>query len=118
MTVSGLLTMRPFAKQRPRSTARGITYMARDYVAAKECCVWQLATLPMTPFTGPVKLTLVLTYTGRSPGDVDNLAGGFMDAANGLLWKDDRQIAWLDARRVKGGKGQAETIQFTVEELG
>ena len=40
------------------------------------------------PLEGPIRLDLVLKGEGRA--DADNIIGALMDAANGLLWTDDR----------------------------
>jgi Holliday junction resolvase RusA-like endonuclease len=40
------------------------------------------------PLEGPIYLELVLKGEGRA--DADNIIGALMDAANGLLWTDDR----------------------------
>ena len=37
-------------------------------------------------------------------GDADNLAGSVLDALNGLVWKDDKQVTHLVARVVRGRK--------------
>lgn len=35
--------------------------------------------------------------TDMAAGDIDNLCGGIMDAANGVLWKDDRSVWNLES---------------------
>jgi Holliday junction resolvase RusA-like endonuclease len=54
---------------------------------------------------GPVSLKLIVKGEGR--GDTDNIAGAFMDAAQGILWIDDRvsvipklSIEWQRAAKV------------------
>ena len=49
------------------------------------------------PHTQPVCLTLHLQLKPRGghPSDADNLAGGFMDAANGVLYTDDKLVIEL-----------------------
>lgn len=40
------------------------------------------------PLEGPVSLAMYVKGEGR--GDLDNIAGAFMDAAQGILFVDDR----------------------------
>jgi len=40
------------------------------------------------PLEGPLRLELRIKGEGRA--DADNIIGALMDAANGLLWADDR----------------------------
>jgi Holliday junction resolvase RusA-like endonuclease len=40
------------------------------------------------PLEGPIELKILVKGEGR--GDTDNIAGAFMDTAQGILWLDDR----------------------------
>lgn len=42
-------------------------------------------------------------------GDLDNLAKAILDAANGVLWDDDRQVDGLFARRFPSDKANPRT---------
>jgi Holliday junction resolvase RusA-like endonuclease len=60
---------------------------------------------PFGPLEGPVSLQILVKGEGR--GDTDNIAGAFMDAAQGILWLDDRvsvipqlSIEWQKAAKV------------------
>ena len=65
------------------------------------------------PYPGdtPLALTLHFTYRTHRTADIDNLAGGFMDAANGILWDDDKQVAHLTVTRTVTG---TDSISFTL----
>lgn len=46
--------------------------------------------------------------------DLDNYVKAFFDSANGVIWKDDNQIAKLSAEKIYG---ESPGIEFTVEEV-
>lgn len=62
------------------------------------------------PLTGPMALYLRVYGEGR--GDTDNIAGAIMDAANGILWTDDRVsiISTLVVEWVKASKADSRWI--------
>lgn len=49
--------------------------------------------------------------------DPDNVAKAYLDAANGILWGDDSQIARLVVERWTGAQGEAPFAVVTVREL-
>jgi len=83
------------SKPRPRVTQSGHVYMPGPYMAWKANVGGIVArVLPELPFIGQARIELTLRiWAGR--GDADNLAGGIMDALNGIAWTDDRQIRRL-----------------------
>lgn len=50
----------------------------------------------------------------KANADVDNLAKAVLDAGNGVLWHDDRQVAVLLAAKVIGAQGEAPAVQIKV----
>lgn len=104
--ISVLLTidMPLFSKARPRVTSKG-TFMPQEYQKKRQQMQWQIKRqYKGEPFEGPLKLDVSLFGEGR--GDVDNIVGALMDAANGLLWVDDRvsvisemHVTWKKAPR-------------------
>jgi hypothetical protein len=48
-----------------------------------------------------IQVWVVYAHVGEMEGDLDNLAKPILDALNGPLWTDDRQIAHLTLRRVR-----------------
>jgi crossover junction endodeoxyribonuclease RusA len=54
------------------------------------------------PLRCPVRLTLYFFMHGRTSADVDNLAKTVLDALNGVLYEDDRQVERLVVNRVQG----------------
>jgi Holliday junction resolvase RusA-like endonuclease len=43
----------------------------------------------------PFRVSLWFTFDDRRRRDVDNLAGGILDALNGVLWADDYMVQTL-----------------------
>ncbi len=69
------------------------------------------------PLTAPLALTLHF-YKNAEPtsktryGDIDNLEKAVLDACNGILWLDDRQIVEMHSYKHKGtGKIILEVIE-------
>lgn len=70
----------------------------RDGLASEvEALMGGLLALPIYPAGEPLEVELL---AGGKRGDVDNLAGGILDALNGVLWADDKQIRRLTVDRV------------------
>lgn len=46
--------------------------------------------------------------TSQRYGDIDNLVKGVLDALNGLMWKDDRQVVGIYARKFNTGINEIE----------
>lgn len=77
-----------FSKARPRVTRNG-TFMPVAYKQKQAEMVRQLREQwDGPPLEGPLRLELRIRGEGRA--DADNIIGALMDAANGLLWTDDR----------------------------
>lgn len=86
-------------KPRPRTTQTGHIYMPADYMTWKRQIAGRIAlALSACPVWRQDRLSLELWFwTGK--GDVDNLAGGVMDALNGIAWFDDEQVIDLVVRK-------------------
>jgi Holliday junction resolvase RusA-like endonuclease len=50
--------------------------------------------------SGPWSLSLEFHIRSAGVGDVDNLAGAILDALEGLLWANDRDVVDLNVRKV------------------
>ena len=85
-----LVIRRPlFSKARPRLTRTGHAFMPPAYKLAQAEMRKQISQQwSKGPLEGPISLSLIVSGEGR--GDTDNIAGAFMDAAQGILWLDDR----------------------------
>jgi Holliday junction resolvase RusA-like endonuclease len=103
-------------KARPRS-GQGRVYMDPAYMAWKDEFAIRAKAAGAVLLDYPVRFEVALSRTetvvtvsdlelgynkrsGLLTGDVDNYAGGVMDALNGVAWHDDRQVwemeAWLE----------------------
>ena len=53
-------------------------------------------------------------FVTESKGDLDNLLKAVLDAGNGILWKDDRQIVEANAFKRKPTEGEPEFVELQV----
>ena len=62
------------------------------------------------PLEGPLRLELRIKGEGRA--DADNIIGALMDAANGLLWVDDRVsiIPEIEVQWEKAPKAESQWL--------
>ena len=90
------LNLRCQTKQRPRVTRRG-TFMPKAYVSWKQRFRDELLAAYGRPEVLESELVVAITasFKHKARGDVDNYAGAVLDACNGLLYKDDRQVKRL-----------------------
>ena len=101
-----------FSKARPRLTRSGHAYMPKEYRAAQEEMKRQLKEQwqdrPL--LSGP--LSLRMTVKGEGRGDLDNIAGAFMDSGHNILWDEDRVsvISKLSISWTKAPKKDSEWI--------
>lgn len=107
-----LVIKRPlFSKARPRLTRTGHAFMPPAYKLAQAEMRKQLKQQwTRGPLEGPIHLALVVKGEGR--GDTDNIAGALMDAAQGILWLDDRVtvIPKLSIEWTKATKAESEWV--------
>lgn len=117
------LQLEPVAKQRARVGRYG-AYTPRK-TAGFESTVANLARAGMTgkaPLMG--KLSLVARFYCQPPkklthpypckADLDNFIKAFTDACNGILWRDDVQVARIHAEKLYGTPPR---IEFELEEF-
>ena len=82
-------------KKRPRVTSRG-TFMPAGYQDWKQETAFQMRQqYRHEPMQGHVAVAIDIVAKRKPRGDIDNLAGAILDAGNGVLWTDDRQIVAL-----------------------
>lgn len=86
-----------------------------------------------SPLEGPIVVVVesifalpVSGYRKRDPRkrewnqgqkDVDNLAKAALDAANGVLWKDDREVAILVSFKVTAAQDELPGVRVTATEI-
>jgi Holliday junction resolvase RusA-like endonuclease len=70
-------------------------------------------------FTCPLSKHRKRDPIGRQPHtgnkDADNIGKACADAANGILWADDRQVARLVVEKIVGAQGEAPRVEMTVQ---
>lgn len=115
------LHVAPRGKQRPRF-GRGRTFTPPETVAAEAEIRWLLRKLAPPRLLGAVAVT-IRAYLKRPKSapksrvhpvvgqDVDNVGKLVLDAANGILWDDDRQVCRL---QISKHYGDPERIELEV----
>ena len=108
MTITIKLSGRPVPKRGPRFVRRGDkTTILDPQLEAKELARRRVHQQfgGRDPLEGPLFLSVVfyfrypasskLYHTARP--DLDNLLGWVRDCGNGIVWKDDKQIVYIEA---------------------
>jgi Holliday junction resolvase RusA-like endonuclease len=141
VTVTVVIPGPPFSQPRPRARARG--RFAQVY-EPKEAKLWKgvaqvhmqqalrEAGLGAPAYTGPVEIEIVAVFPcpvgdhrkrepiGRRPyvgsKDWDNVGKAVCDAANSLLYVDDRLIARAHVECWVAAQGEAPYVRFVVRE--
>lgn len=92
---------RPVPAARPMVTKKGVFYPKRyqDWLKAAKVYARQ-AWLGKEPLTGPVVVDIEL-YGSRRNADLDNLVKGVLDALQGTVVSDDKQVEALQVWRAK-----------------
>jgi len=107
---------KPHAKQRPR-VANGHAYTpkaTRDAEARILAAVQAELATSFEKFDGPIAVEIGLSndhfylsvtecddYKERKlRGDIDNYAKTILDSLNGVVWEDDKQIGYLEMRKL------------------
>ena len=110
------IKLEPVPLGRPRVTARGTFLPKRSQQFREDFQILLRASFHEQPLTAPLSVTLhfykPLKTTAPNFGDIDNLVKAVLDACNGILWLDDRQIVELHSYKHKGtGKIILEVIE-------
>lgn len=106
-----VIKMPLYSKARPRLTRAGHAFMPHAYKMAQAEMREQIRQQwNVGPMEGPLSLELLVKGEGR--GDLDNIAGAFMDAAQGIVWLDDRVsvISHLSIKWSKATKAESEWV--------
>jgi Holliday junction resolvase RusA-like endonuclease len=90
----------PVPKARPRLGRNGNTFTPeatkRGEAHVQECCF--VANPKLRPVEGNIKLVAVFYCGALGRSDLDNLLKLQLDALNGVVWLDDRQVTEIQAR--------------------
>lgn len=93
-----------YSKARPRVTSRGV-FMPVEYRKKQKEMLRQIKEqFPESPLEGPLRVEIEIRGEGRADGD--NIIGALFDAANRVLWVDDRvtiipelEVKWSKASK-------------------
>lgn len=91
-----VIPLAPKPKARPRFS-RGRAYMASDYTQWKDKFRKYVETEWGVPALECHCVLNIVFYSSSLRPDIDNACGSILDALNGLVWKDDRQVKQLSA---------------------
>lgn len=128
----------PSAQMRHKTFKRGTFTGAYDPSAdiKKDFLMTVQNNAPKKPITRPIMLTVEFYFgrpknhykTGKfsamlrddapewhtSQKDIDNLQKLIFDALNGIFWKDDKQICWVEAQKKYSERPRTEIIITTL----
>ena len=98
-----------------RMTRRGkfVKDDAREYLASKMALALQFRAqmADRALLGGPLSVTILLRITeGMHRKDLDNQIKAVLDAANGIIWRDDRWIDEIFARRILTTTDEVELL--------
>ena len=118
------INLMPRPKGRPRVTKKGFTYTPPETRKAEQDIVAIISSQVESMLYGPIKIQFVVTLprpkshfrTGKYEGimkdtapfhhikrpDLDNLEKLFLDAANGVVYKDDSQVCQKTSQKIYG----------------
>lgn len=116
MKLSVNITPVPLARPRINTGNKGRYLPKRSQQFKEDFQAAVRAAFTGKPFENPLSVTLhffkPLKITAPNYGDVDNLQKAVLDAGNGLIWADDRQITELHGYKHKGtGKIEIEVSE-------
>jgi Holliday junction resolvase RusA-like endonuclease len=87
--------------------------MAAPFAGAVLCRVFAVFTCPKSDWR---KRARIRRCHAKRP-DAENVAKAVLDAATGVIWLDDAQVAELSVSKVIGAQGEAPYVQVTVQAL-
>lgn len=103
---------KPVPKMRPRVMRGGFTYTPKKTVQfenlVKLVAISRRNALKLSISGGDFSVKVI--FYGANPlADLDNLIKSILDACNGAIWEDDRQVVRLEATRAMSPKGKERT---------
>jgi len=121
----GIIEVTPFGKGRPRVSKHGRPFTPKKTKSKEAEFKWWLIKLKAPKFDGPLLMQIGCYFkkpksapkTRRCPTvkpDIDNIVKLVLDAGNGILYDDDKQIVSL---RVDKFYGEREMVCLHVEKF-
>ena len=83
---------------------------AQRYLAYKTLVGWRAKQARVLMTDGPVTVAMRFYFANKRLPDVDNLVKSILDGLNKVAWKDDRQVARIEAERRFDTLERAEVI--------
>ena len=121
VTIKGTIPGTPIPKGRPRFSKSGHAYTPARTKGYEQTVKWLLLSemqkqpIETLPKGTDVYLELLFRLTKRHRADLDNLIKSFSDAANGVLYEDDRQVMHIAASIRIVPSGKDEGTDYRVE---
>jgi Holliday junction resolvase RusA-like endonuclease len=109
------LAVEPVPKGRPRF-GQGHVYTPERTAEFENTVRWLLRQQHVPKLNGDVSVEVTFWYK-RQDSDGDNFLKCLFDAANGIAWKDDRQVKECHYRLVKVAAGLLPCIEFSAREM-
>jgi len=104
----------PVPKGRPRSNRSGHTYTPARTKQAEDAIRWQLKAQGAKPTSEPVEVVFHFSCKSKT-ADLDNLVKLCLDACQGFLWENDRQVCRIVAE-VERGAAEPQTQLLVIEQ--
>lgn len=109
------LAVEPVAKGRPRF-GHGRVYTPHETAEFENTVRWLLRQKQPPLLKGDVAVDVTF-WIRKQNADGDNYAKAFLDASQGLLFANDRQVRDCHYRLVKVAAGMSPHIEFTAREM-
>ncbi|SEP57340.1 Holliday junction resolvase RusA (prophage-encoded endonuclease) [Virgibacillus subterraneus] len=112
---------RPVPAVRMTQKSKYVSKSAQRYLAYKKQVGWVARShMQGEPTNEPVGVNIKVYLAGGNQGDIDNYAKSLTDSLNKIAYKDDRQIQFMELRKVKCKKEdeRAEIEVFELDTLG
>jgi Holliday junction resolvase RusA-like endonuclease len=110
------LAVEPVPKGRPRF-GQGHAYTPERTEVFENAVRWLLRQQHPPKLEGDVAVDVTF-WVRRMDSDGDNFAKAFLDAAQGILYANDRQVKDCHYRVMKAVAGLSPCIEFTAWEIG
>lgn len=112
-TVSGRAV--PAVRMTQRSK---FTKQSKRYLAYKNQVAWMARSkYKKKPVSSDVKVEVDIYLMGGVQGDIDNYFKAITDSLNEIIYKDDRQVKEMKARKIDCKSKDEERVEVTVYKL-
>lgn len=102
-----------------RMTQRSkFTKQSKRYLAYKNQVAWMARSkYKKKPVSSDVKVEVDIYLMGGVQGDIDNYFKAITDSLNEIIYKDDRQVKEMKARKIDCKRKDEERVEVTVYKL-